>query len=191
MCMHMLRFSLSQPIQSLFITPNNLRHYASYVDDSVTIGPRIITVTTGSSGERLIEIPIVDAGEFNRYMSIRITVGLDPKIGNEHDPLFGITDGSSVNEFYTYDTSTYPCQPVSALYDRISSTNIRTPGVFTFMFTPFYRYGICSVTKDGGYTVAATFNAQLDINKEISFRFRRESSSEQYRIYYILIETFE
>ena len=157
----------------------------------MTIGPRIITVTTGSSGERLIEIPIVDAGEFNRYTSIRITVGLDPNIANDQDPYFGITDGSNVNEFYLQDTNTYPCYPVSASYDRISSTNIRTPGVFTFMFTPFYRYGICSVTKDGGYTVTATFTYQLDINKDISFRLRRESSSEQYRLYYILIETFE
>ena len=157
----------------------------------MTIGPRIISVTTGSSGERLIEIPIVAAGEFNPYTSIRITVGLDPKIGYDQDPYFGITDGSYINEFYIQDSTTKPCYPANGLYDTIVSTDSRTPGVFTFMFTPFYRYGICSVTKDGGYTVAATFNAQLDIDKDISFRLRRHSSGEQYRIYYILIETFE
>ena len=157
----------------------------------MTIGPRIITVTTGSTNERLIEIPIVAAGEFNPYTSIRITIGLDPKIGYDQDPYFGITDGSYVNEFYILDSYPYPCYPYSGSHDTIASTDSRTPGVFTFMFTPFYRYGICSVTKDGGYTVAATFSSQLDINKDLSFRLRRSTSSEQYRLYYILIETFE
>ena len=180
-----------QPVQSLFITPNNLRRYASYIDDSVTIGSRIISVTTGSGGERLIEIPIVDAGDFNREKSIRITVGLDPNIANDQDPYFSITDGSYTNEFVTYNDHAHPCQVVAGSQDIIASTTTRTPGAFTFTFTPFYRYGICSVTKDGGYTVAATFNSQLDLEKDISFRLRRGTSSEQYRIYYILIKTFE
>ena len=184
-------FLYMQPVQSLFITPNNLRRYASYIDDSVTIGSRIISVTTGGSGERLIEIPIVDAGDFNREKSIRITIGLDPNIANDQDPYFGITDGSTVNEFYIRDTNTQPCQVVSGSQDTIASTTTRTPGVFTFTFTPFYRYGICSVTKDGGYTTVATFSRQLDLDKDISFRLRRGNSGEQYRIYYILIKTFE
>lgn len=178
-----------KPVQSLLITPNNLRHYASYIDDSLTIGSRIIGVTTGSPLDRLIEIPIADAGEINRYTSIRITVGLNPNIRNDQDQYFSITDGTNANEFVT-DGSPTPCQVVSGSQDRSASTTTRTPGAFTFTFTPFYRYGICSVTKDGGYTVVATFNSQLDLDKDISLRVRRGSSGEQYHFYYILIKTF-
>ena len=188
---HPFLFLYMQPAQSLFITPNNLRRYASYIDDSVTIGSRIISVATGSRLERLFEIPIMDAGEFNRYTTIQITVGLDPNIGNDHDPHFSITDGSNVNEFITRDGNTYPCHVVSGSQDAIASTTTRTSGVFTFTFTPFYRYGICSVTKDGGYTTVATFNHQLDLDKDISFTVRRDHGGEQYSFYYILIETFE
>ena len=184
-------FLYMQSAQSLFITPNNLRRYASYIDDSLTIGSRIIGVATGSPLERLIEIPIVDAGDFNREMSICITIGLDPNIGYSQDPYFGITDGQYANEFITYDGATHPCQVVSGSQNTISSATTPTPGVFTFTFTPFYRYGLCSVTKDGGYTTVATFNSQLDLDKDISFRVRRDHDDEQYRFYYILIETFE
>ena len=183
-----------QPVQSLFITPNNLRHYASYIADSVTIGQGIIDVPTGNSRERLFEIPIVDAGEFNRYMSIRITVGLDPNIGNSKNPYLGITDGTNANEFRLYEDSSRPCRPVSTPFHHTASTTTsRTPGVFTFTFTPFYRYGLCSVTQDGGYIAVGTFRSheQLDLDKDISFRVLRDSSNEQYRFYYILIETFE
>ena len=181
-----------QPIHSLFITPNNLRQYASYVDSDITVGPRIISVTSGNSGERLIEIPIASAGKLNRSTSVRITVSLSATGGTtDKDPYFGITDGTNLNEFYMRDNYVYPCLPASGSYDAISSSTSRTPGVFTFMFTPFYRYGICSVTKDGGYTVAATFNPQLDLDKDISFRLRRGSSAEQYQFYYFLIEFFE
>ena len=141
--------------------------------------------------ESLIEIPIVDAGEFNRYTTIQITVGLNPNIGNDQDPSFGITDGTNANEFATFDGNTYPCHVLSGSHDSYASTTSRAPGVFTFTFTPFYRYGLCSVTKDGGYTIVATFNSQLDLDKVISFRVRRNSGKQQYRFYYILIETFE
>ena len=180
-----------QPIQSLFITPNNLRQYASYVDSGLTVSPRIISVTAGLDYGRLIEIPIASAGKFNRSTSVRITVSLSATGGStDKDPYFGLAADSSVNEFYMQDSSTYPCLPHYGSYDTIPSTTTRTPGVFTFMFTPFYRYGICSVTKDGGYTVAATFNSQLDLAYDISFRVRGRSG-ERYQFFYFLIELFE
>ena len=65
------------------------------------------------------------------------------------------------------------------------------PGLVTFLFDPFHRYGACSTGNDGGYTNVGTFNAQLDLSKGISFILRRDNAAEQYRFYYFLIEILE
>ena len=159
-----------------------------------------------SLNERLIEVPLVPAGEFDSHTSIRITVGFDSSgpntPGRDHDPRFGITDGTNINEIATFDidnyknTVKYPSLPPCQLQDATSPNNLVSastpaPGVVTFLFTPFHRYGACYTAQEGGYTNVGLFNAQLDLSKGINFIVRRNDGHEQYDFYYFLIELMQ
>ena len=153
----------------------------------------------GTANERLIEVPLAAAGEFNPHATVRITVGLDPTTANagaDSDPSVGITDGVNVNDFFIVDSTNLgagepPCRPVDGDHEDIGLTNQLVPGSLTFLFEPFHRYGACSTANDGGYTNVATFNGQLDVSKGISFILRRNNAAEIYRFYYFLIEILD
>lgn len=187
------------PSHGLFITPDNVRHHASFIHSSVTVEQRVIHVRAGTGGEKLIEVPLASAGELNPHATVRITVGLDPTAANagvDSDPSIGITDGENINDFYIVDINNLrigepPCRPVGGTHQNIALSNKRVPGSVTFLFDPFHRYGACSTGNDGGYTSVATFNNQLDVSKGISFILRRNDAPENYRLYHFLIEILE
>ena len=194
---------LLQPIsrsEGLLITPDNVRYLASFIDSSAVINQLSIHLNPGSLNERLIEVPLVPAGEFDSHTSIRITVGFDSSgpntPGRDHDPRFGITDGTNINEIATLDTSNYPslppCKPQHATSpNNLVSASTPAPGVVTFLFTPFHRYGACYTAQEGGYTNVGSFNTQLDLSKGINFIVRRNDGLEQYDFYYFLIELMQ
>ena len=140
-------------------------------------------------------MPLVPAGEFDYRTSIHITVGFDPAGANtrDHDPQFGLTDGTNTNIFQVPDSGNYPnhapCNPLAAtISNNLVSGSTPAPGVVTFLFTPFHRYGACYTAQEGGYTNVASFNTQLDLSKSINFLVRRSDGAEQYDFYYFLIE---
>ena len=67
----------SRGTKTIFITPNNIRYYAKYLDNSVTVDDRVIRVASGSTYETLITIPLADTDELDTDVIIRVTVGLD------------------------------------------------------------------------------------------------------------------
>ena len=67
----------SHGTKTIFITPNNIRYYAKYLDNSVNNDDRVIRVTSGTSSESLITVPLTDADELDTDVIIRVTVGLD------------------------------------------------------------------------------------------------------------------
>ena len=132
------------------------------------------------------------AGEFEPHSSIRITVGLDSDTadtGSDHDPRFGITDGSQYNQFYLLDRGpNVHCFPDTGPHEGNRVAEGTAASQATFLFTPFYKYGACSTAHDGGYVNVGTFNHQLDLSKEISLIVRRSDYSERYYFYYFLVE---
>ena len=70
----------SRGTKTIFITPNNIRYYVKYLDSSVTVDDRVIRVTSGTSYESLITVPLADADELDTEVIIRVTVGLDPDL---------------------------------------------------------------------------------------------------------------
>ncbi len=165
------------------------------VDDSIILEERAIRFGVGTSNEILFEVPL---GFIDPHATIRVTVGLDDTAPSaptiDHDPTIGITDGSSANEFFIRDTGDYPsatpCTPVSASSQDDNRVTERThaSGQATLIFRPIHKFGSCFLPIDGGYINTGTFIAQLDPNRALSLRVRRNHPAEQYRFHYFLVE---
>ncbi len=181
--------------QTLFIAPDNFQSLAVDVDDSIIVEERAIRFGAGTLNEILFEVPL---GYIDPHATIRVTVGLDdtaPSAPNsDHDPVIGLTDGSSVNEFIIVDTGNYPytgpCVPVATTSrdDNRVTERTHTSGQATLIFRPIHKFGSCFLPIDGGYINTGTFSAQLDSSRALSLRVRRSDGAEQYRFHYFLVE---
>ena len=194
--MHFLIFfqsAVNTKSQRIFITPNNVRYLANFIDSSATIGSRSIHFSRGTTREKLLQVPIATAGELDAHASIRVTVGLTPVIGDS-DPFIGISDGVNLNRFYIADAGNYghyaPCGLDSndGSHEGRRVTTRRVSSQFTFLFSPFYKYGACSSAQDGGYLNVATFNKQVDPTNGLSLVIHRADAGEQYKFRYFLVE---
>jgi len=182
-------------LQSILITPDNVRYLANFIDSSATIDSRSIRFGSGTAHEKLLEIPIAAAGELDVHISIRITVGFNPpRTGVDYDPWIAINDGTNVNRFIIVDVSNYgnlaPCYvyPSEGTFVNKLVTTRTVPPQFTFLFSPFHKYGTCSSSQDGGYLNVGTFNKQVDPTRGLNFEIYRSNAAEQYQFYYVLIE---
>ena len=94
-------FFYQQPLsrsKTVFITPNSLWYMAEYLDNSVTIETNVIRVTTGSTNEHLIEVPLAAAGELDPQATIRLTVGFDEDLVTSSNHLrVGVYDLSLIH----------------------------------------------------------------------------------------------
>ena len=176
----------------MFVSPNNLRTLAKFIDNSVTIDDRVIRVTSGTYQESLIEVPLALAGELDPQVAIRLTVGFDSDlVTTDNDIRVGITDGSNYNQFYVGDTQTsYVCYPYSGSHEANTASEGTSyyPGEMTMIFQPFYKYGSCYSGHDGGLVNIATFTSTVDPTKGLTLQVNRDTYNEQYRIYYFIVE---
>ena len=181
---------LSKSRRALFITPDNIRHLADYLDNSVSIYDQYIYFGSGSTSEKLIDIPLLEPGETDSQSSIRLTAAFDPDaVTTDSDIRVGISDGTYYNQFYIYDTSaSYACAPYGGSHQSNTVHQNYHTGEVTLLFHPFHRYGACSTRHDGGYVNTARFSTQLDITKGLSLQVNRDSYSERYKIYYFIVE---
>ena len=111
----------------------------------------------------------------------------------DSDPTIGISDGTTVNEFYVVDATNYanfpPCRHVNGVHeDTRIPTNTPPYSEVTLTLQPYRRYGTCRTAQNGGYVNAGTFNAQLDITKGLSLVVRRNDAAEVYDFYYFQVE---
>ena len=110
----------------------------------------------------------------------------------DSDPRIGISDGVNVNRFFIADTGNYgrtaPCGIDEGSHEDNRVTTRRVSSQFTFLFSPFYKYGACSSAQDGGYLNVGTFNKQVDPTNGLSLLIQRGDALEQYQFNYFLIE---
>ena len=174
------------------MTPHNLRYYASKMDPKVSINSKLMHVPAGTANARFLTVPLAGPSELTIDTVIRVTVGLKPK-RVDSDPAIGISDGTTVNEFFVVDTRNYaslsPCYVINGAHENTRIPTSTPPySEVTLTFQPYRRYGICRTVQNGGYTNAGTFNAQLDITKGLSLVARRDDGGEVYDFYYFHVE---
>ena len=77
-----------------------------------------------------------------------------------------------MNRFQIVDTGNYgstaPCGILDGSHEDRRVTTCRVSSQFTFLFSPFYKYGACSSAQDGGYLNVGTFNKQVDPTKGLN-----------------------
>ena len=97
-----------------------------------------------------------------------------------------------MNKFIIVDTNNYrnhaPCHVIETTYENNRVTTRRVASQFTFLFSPFYKYGACSSAQDGGYLNVGTFNNQVDPTNGLNLVIYRSDANEQYRFRYFLVE---
>ena len=179
--------------RSIFISPNNVRSLASFIDSSAIIDSTTIRFGTGSDYEDLLRVPLTVPGEMAQHSVIRITVGTHPPEA-DNDPGIGISDGSNSNEFYIVhdgsSTSHYrPCYTwKNGEMEGKSEVAYSDPGhgKFTIIFDPKNHFGTCA--SNNGYEISATFDKQIDINKALDFVVTRDNAGEEYVFHYFMVE---
>ena len=175
---------------SILITPGNVRYLANFIGNA-TIDSRSIRFGSGTTHEKLLQVPIAAAGELDAHASIRVTVGLTP-VSGDSDPRIGISDGVNVNRFVIVDTANYAALPPCYVLDGTRENNLVTTRTvssqFTFLFSPFYKYGACSSAQDGGYLNVGTFNKQVDTTNGLNLVVYRHNGYENYQFRYFLVE---
>ena len=190
-------FPESQPLlgtQRLVITPNNLRHYASFIHPSVSIRDRLIHVGKNNPEAVVIKIPLgkIQPGA---HSAIKVTVGLKPGPATvDSDPNIGISDGTKYNRFFLVDPTNFhvhtPCSASRASQDNILvPTNTKQGSVYQMIFEPAQSYGACTTGYENGLINTAQFNDRLDLSKDLSIVVRKDDESpEEYDFYYFIIE---
>ena len=97
-----------------------------------------------------------------------------------------------MNRFQIVDTGNYatlpPCGVMDGSQENNHVTTHRVSPQFTFLFSPFYKYGACSSAQDGGYLNVGTFNKQVDPTTGLSLVVYREHAAESYQFRSFLIE---
>ena len=174
------------------ITPDNVRHYASFIHSSVRVFDRRIHVGSGFPEVEVLKIPL---GRVQPLSTVKITVGLKPRPANvDSDPRIELNDGTKYNRFIIVDPANFPVHsPCTA--DRASQDNTLVPvnskqaSVYQLVFEPFHRYGACTAGYNNGYINTARFTDRLDLSKEVSLVVRKDNySPEEYDFYYFMIE---
>ena len=136
----------------MYLTPDNIRYWASHLHSSVDIQQRVIHFGPGAANELLLKVPL---GEIDPRATIVVTVGLDESRLNtaaaDSDPRIGLWDGTNNNTQIIHDVNNYGNYPschsenVITTDDNIIPTNTPVPSVVKLTFIPFYRYAACKL----------------------------------------------
>ena len=115
------------------------------MDNSVDVQDHVIRVTTGSTSETLINVPLAGVGELDPQAIIRLTVGFDSDLVTSDNVVrVGITDGISfrygILAQVMFVTLTVVAMNQTQLLKVYTSYY---PGEVTMLFQPFYKYGSC------------------------------------------------
>ena len=180
----------------MYLTPDNIRYWASHLHSSVDIQQRVIHFGPGAANELLLKVPL---GEIDPRATIVVTVGLNEShpntAGVDSDPYIGISDGSNENTQVLVDVNNYADYPPCFLFGAANDdpqvpTDTPAPAAFRLIFTPFYRSGSCETAQLGGYINTGTFNTQIDTTKLLFLQVRRADAEEEIFFHYFRVEIF-
>lgn len=182
------------------MTALNIDNVASFVAKSYSSKLNVMMFGPGKKdNEVLLQVPILLPGHGGPLTAIKVTAmiqNLDPSLGVDHDPKFGISDGNVANYFWVSDTDSYdrypPCDAANAK-NTVNGPSIfadRYPSTVTFYFIPYTRYGMCSV-EHVAFVNVALFEKELDLSKKMFFEVKRHQAYETYGFYMLKIEVLD
>ena len=122
----------------------------------------------------------------------------------DHDPIFGISDGTSFVGFVAVDKNEYgsnvPCYNYEGdikdniLQNIVSNHTGKTvnsrqySSVITIQIKPNDQWGSCHTEHDEGYVRITNYQHKLNLTKGLYFEMYRHDAAEKYHIQYIAAE---
>ena len=137
-------------------------------------------------------------------VEVTLTIAMNTVLADssDHDPVFGISDGTSFIGFQTVDKTNYhnhsPCFNIEGdatntnLNDR--THDFTSPKVnsqhysseITIQIKPNDRWGSCHTEHDEGHVNIVNYQRTLDITKGLYLQMYRADVNEKYNLKYIV-----
>ena len=189
------------------MTPDWLYKYAT-VTRPFTAHPEYLEILSGKTVyERLIQAELIAPNILTVTDSVvvTLTIAMDTVLADsgDHDPIFGISDGTSFIGFHAMDKDNYkdhtPCVYIEG--DAINKTlNIRNRDItgtlvnsrlfsseITIQIKPNSQWGSCHTEHDEGLVNIVNYQRKLDYTKGLYLHMYRDHAVEKYRIEYITV----
>ena len=166
-----------------------------------------ILPTTGTEYQRALRVQLVapDILASTDSVTVTVTVAVDTTVAdsNDHDMVFGISDGVSFIGFIAYDKGNYPSlSPCYKFEGKVATTTLQNTQEGTglkvasrtysseikMQIKPTEKWGSCHTEHDEGYVNIQGYQSSLDLTKALYFELYRQHIPERYRIKYIVVD---
>ena len=159
--------------------------------------------TSGARGQRALQVQLVAPNILTSTdnVTVSVTIAFDVSFAssNDHDPTFGISDGSSFIGVTAHDRYQNPCilregDSSTAVLRGTYRANGRTvtsrgySSEIKIQLKPVEQWGSCHTEHDGGYTNAGSYQRLLDPSKGLQVELYRDQFHENYHIKYIVVD---
>ena len=188
------------------MTPEWLYKYST-VTRPFTAHLEYLEIFPGASNERLIQAELIAPNILTATDSVvvTLTIAMDTVLADsgDHDPIFGVSDGTSFVGFQAMDKTNYgdhtPCVYIEG--DATSNTlNVKNRDVtgtlvksilfsseITIQIKPNSQWGSCHTEHDEGLVNIVNYQRKLDFTKGLYLQmYRDDDIKEKYRIEYIV-----
>ena len=188
------------------MTPDWLYKHSS-ITKPFTVYPKYLEIPAGTGRQRTIQTELIAPSILipTDSVAVTLTVAMDTVLAdsNDHDPVFGISDGTSFVGFNIMDQSNYgdhtPClyiegdmvNMILSNQDRdITGTKVRSrrfSSETTIQIKPNDQWGSCHTEHDEGTVNIVRYKRKLDITKGLYLQMYRDDAPEKYHIKYIVV----
>ena len=179
----------------------------STITKPFTVHSKYLEIPAGKIGfERLIQAELIAPNTLtiSDDVIITLTIAMDTTLADssDHDPTFGISDGTSFIGFQVVDKDNYhdhtPCFNIEGdttntnLINRVQdNTGPKVKSRLyssetTIQIKPNDRWGSCHTEHDEGYVNIINYQRKLDITKGLHLQMYRNDIKEKYFLKYIV-----
>ena len=190
------------------MTPEWLYKYST-VTKPFTVHPKYLEIPAGKvSFERLIQAELIAPNILTATDSVvvTLTIAMDTVLADssDHDPTFGISDGTSFVGFLVVDKGNYgnqsPCYNIEGdaintnLNNRVQDStgtkvnSRRYSSEITIQIKTKDQWGSCHTEHDEGHVNIVSYQRRLDITKGLYLQMYRNDFNEKYYIEYIVVD---
>ena len=157
---------------------------------------------TGSLYQQFLQLQLVPPNILTSTdsVTVTITIAVDNILASsqDHDPSFGISDGTSFVGFVAHERSPSPCNHyegssgarlLNAIhFNGPTVTSRRYSSEIKIQIRPTEKWGSCHTEHDEGYTNIANYQRLLDLTKGLYLEMYRNHATEKYRIKYLMVD---
>jgi len=187
------------------MTPDWLCKHST-ITKPFTVYSEYLEIFPGTTLEQLIQTELIAPNILTTTdsLAVTLTIAMDTVLADsaDHDPAFGISDGSAFIGFVALDKGNYhdhsPCLHVEGdiankILNRVHAdtkgkVNSRLfPSEIKIQLKTTDQWGSCHTEHDEGHVKIVNYQRKLDLTKGLYFEMFRADSNEKYRIEYVVI----